>query len=212
MNKYLTPTVTLDSDSPLIREKVEELTWGVEEPVEKAKKLFYFVRDEIKYDMFVDVLGFDEYRASNTLNRGRGFCVQKAVLLCTLGRAAGIPSRLHFVDIINHRAPEYVTESLGVDHFPYHAYVEFYLNNSWVKATPTFDQVICDQHDLFPVEFDGVHHALLPEQDRKGRPHIEYIKDHGEFADLPYQQIIDTFNRVYGEGAIERWQEACREE
>ena len=66
---------------------------------EKAIKLFYWVRDEIRYDPYTFSALKRDYKATKILERGKGWCVQKAILLTALGRAAGIPSRLHFADI-----------------------------------------------------------------------------------------------------------------
>lgn len=206
MNEYLAPTRVIDSDTPQVAEKAAEICRETEDPVERARRIFLFVRDQIRYDMYVDTMTFEEYRASRTLERGRGFCIQKAVLLCALGRAAGVPSRLCFADIRNHRVPEYVKEVMGTDLFAFHGYVEFHLNGAWVKATPAFDRRLCERNGIFTVEFDGIHHALLPERDREGNPHIEYVTYHGEFADLPYDRIIETFMRVYGKEGMEKWE------
>ena len=55
--------------------------------------LFDHVRDEVAYEMaprFDE--GRDEWKASATLERGYGFCQQKAVALAALLRARGIPA------------------------------------------------------------------------------------------------------------------------
>ena len=205
MDEYLKATEVIDCDSAPVAAKAGELTVGVSDPVEKARALFYFVRDRIPYDMYVDALTREEYYASRTLERGRGFCIQKAVLLCALGRAAVIPSRLCFADIINHRVPEYVKEAMGTNLFAYHGYVEFFLSGRWVKATPAFDLKLCERNGIFPVEFDGEHDSLLPGHDRDGNPHIEYVRSHGDFSDLPYERIIETFMQVYGMDGMKEW-------
>ncbi len=41
----------------------------------------------------------EDFKASRVLEWGKGYCVQKAVLLEALARAAGIPSRLAFEKI-----------------------------------------------------------------------------------------------------------------
>lgn len=211
MNEYLKPTPAIESDHPEIVRKVRELTAGMTNQAEKAKAVFYFVRDRIKYDMFVDILTFDEYRASRTLERGGGFCVMKAVLLAALGRAAGVPSRLGFADIINHRAPEYVVKAMGTNLFTFHGFAEFFLNGKWVKATPAFDLPLCRKNLIVPVEFDGENDAMLPEYDLDGKIiHIEYVKNHGSYADLPYETIVETFAKVYGHMDMESWQEAYK--
>ena len=140
MQEYLKPTRTIDCESGPIREKAGELICGVEDTPEKARRVFYFVRDQTKYTMFGDFLSLESYIASEILKKGEGYCVQKAVLLVALARASGIPARLYFADIRNHLAPQYVREFMGTDLFTYHGYVEFHINDRWVKATPAFDQ------------------------------------------------------------------------
>jgi hypothetical protein len=50
INQYLKPTFFIDSDAEPVKEKALELTEGVKGEKEKAKRIFYFVRDEIKYN------------------------------------------------------------------------------------------------------------------------------------------------------------------
>ena len=102
LEEYLKPTAAIDCDTRSIKEKAQELTNRQEKITEKAKRLFYFVRDEIKYDPYSPRYLPEHYRASTILDRGGGYCVQKAVLLAALARAAGIPARLRFANIRNH--------------------------------------------------------------------------------------------------------------
>jgi len=67
--------------------------------------LFYFVRDEIKYTIYISKLREKDNRATEILSRKKGYCVQKAVLLVALARASGIPARLRFADIVNFKLP-----------------------------------------------------------------------------------------------------------
>ena len=53
MQQYLQPTEVIDSDHPAIRQKAEELSDHLESHTEKAIALFYFVRDQIKYNPFM---------------------------------------------------------------------------------------------------------------------------------------------------------------
>ena len=92
LDKYLKPTFTIESNNKAIQEKARELTEGLEDTAGKAKSLFYFIRDKIKYTFFVDVSREENYKASTTL--------QKAVLMIALVRAIGMPARLEFADII----------------------------------------------------------------------------------------------------------------
>ena len=89
MEKYLKSTDTIDCDNEFVKEKAQSLIKWQEKVVDKAKSLFYFVRDEIKYNLYVHSDRPEYYQASTTLERGNGFCVQKAVLLAALAGRSG---------------------------------------------------------------------------------------------------------------------------
>jgi transglutaminase-like putative cysteine protease len=189
LEKYLEPTFTFNADSEAIQKKARELTEGQEDAVEKAKALFYFVRDEISYNIYVKKHMPEHFQASNTLARGKGYCVQKAVLLVALARAAGIPARLGCAKIRNHLVPPKVLEILKSNIFPWHGYAELYLEGKWVKATPAFDLKMCQENRLIPVEFDGLSDARFHLHNLDGKPHIEYLLDRGPFDDVPLDEI-----------------------
>ena len=192
----LKPTFVIDSDSEVVKERATRLTEKCSSQREKAKVLFYFVRDEVKYSPYPSH-SVEDYRASKTLQRGEGYCVQKAVVLAALARAVGIPARLGFADIRNHLAPKDLVETMGTNMFVYHGYSELWLNNAWVKATPAFNLEMCNKFDLKPVEFDASTHAVFHERNKKGELHIEYIKYHGTHADLPFEGIMQAFIDQY---------------
>jgi transglutaminase-like putative cysteine protease len=189
LEKYLQPTFTFDSDSEPIREQALQLTEGLADPVEKAKALFYFVRDGISYNLYVKKHLPEHFQASSTLLRGKGYCVQKAVLLVALARAAGIPARLGCAKIRNHLVPQKVLDILKSNVFPWHGYAELYLDGKWVKATPAFDLKMCQDNKLVPVEFDGRSNAMFPRYSQEGKPHIEYLLDRGPYDDIPLEEI-----------------------
>jgi len=72
MEEYLEPTSVVDSDNPTIKNKAQEITKGQKEVTEKARSLFYFVRDNVKYNPYLPRHLPEHFRASNTLARGRG--------------------------------------------------------------------------------------------------------------------------------------------
>jgi len=189
LKQYLEPTAIFDCDSESIQAKALELTRGLEADIEKAKALFYFVRDAIDYTLYVKKHMPEHFRASNTLARGKGYCVQKAVLLVSLARAAGIPARLGCAKIRNHLVPQKVLDILKSNIFPWHGYAELYLDGKWIKATPAFDLKMCREHRLIPVEFNGRSNAMFPSYNEDGKPHIEYILDRGIFDDVPLDEI-----------------------
>jgi transglutaminase-like putative cysteine protease len=204
LEDYLKPTPTIDSDNELVREKAQALTKGVSDAAVKASNLFYWVRDEIKYNALVPLEIFENYRASDTLKRREGYCVEKAAVLAALARAAGIPAGLHFADIRNYLVSPRVLKVMGTNLFSYHGYTELYINEKWVKATPAFDLKVCSEHRIIPVEFDGRHDALFHSHDLDGKLHIEYIEDHGVRIDVPVDEILGAWMRRYGVAAQER--------
>jgi len=201
MERYLKATATIDCETSSIKEKAQSLTGGGEQIVEKAKRLFYFVRDEIKYNPYSALYPIE---ASATLERGSGFCVQKAVLLVALARATKIPARLGFADIRNHIIPEKLAKVLRTDLFVYHGYAELYIEGKWVKATPAFDLKLCQKNRLIPVEFDGRHDAMLPSHNLDGKIYIQYVEDRGYYDDLPFDTIINLRIRDLGDDFNER--------
>lgn len=209
---YLKPTATIDCSSQLIRDKALSLAEGVDDTPSKAKALFYWVRDEIKYNPLVSLEVLESYRVSKTLKRREGFCVEKAAVLAALARALGIPARLHFADIRNHLVSERLLRIMGTNLFSYHGYTELYIDGDWVKATPAFDLRMCLEHRITPVEFDGQNHALLHSHDCDGRLHIEYVKDHGHRIDVPVEEILAAWMQHYGIGAQERLSRLLTEE
>ena len=198
MEIYLKPTEAIDSSHEAIQEAAKRLTSGCTSDAEKAIKLFYFVRDSVSYNVYMVSTYRDDFKASTILMWGKGYCVQKAVLLTALGRAANIPTRLTFAKIKNHRLPAHLMEQIGTNIFPCHGYNQFYLNGNWVSAAATFDKKLCQLNGLRIVEFDGVHDAILPETDLAGNPYIEYLEKYGPQADLPSEWITKEVSKRWG--------------
>ena len=154
--KYLSPTAIIDNDHQTIKDYAARVLKNTDgNPIAKAIKLYYAVRDAIWYDPYLPFFRPEHYRASNVLKKGRAFCVGKASLLCALGRVCGIPSRVGFATVRNHLATKQLLEFLGSDLFVYHGFVEFYLDHKWVKATPAFNIELCRKHSVIPLEFNG---------------------------------------------------------
>jgi transglutaminase-like putative cysteine protease len=203
--RYLRPTAIIDSDSAAIRAFAGEVTAGVQDPAEKAVHLFYAVRDGVQYDPYTPFYRPDHYRASRTLRQGRGFCIPKAVLLCALGRACGISSRIGFATVRNHLTTRRLAEYMGTDLFVFHGYTEFFLQDRWVKATPTFNIELCHRHRVDPLDFDGVHDALFQSFNRERRQFMEYVEIHGSFDDVPVDTIVAAWKAAYGPARVESW-------
>jgi transglutaminase-like putative cysteine protease len=199
---YLKATPTIDCETRSIKEKAQSLTEGRTEVIEKAKCLFYFVRDEIRYDPYSPLFPL---QASATLTKGSGFCTQKAALLAALARAVRVPSRLGFADIRNYIMPERMAKLLGTDLIVYHGYAELYIGAKWVKTTPTFDLKMCQENRIIPVEFDGKNHGVFHSHNLDGKLHIEYVRQHGHSEDVPLDDILEAVIRAYGPEWAESW-------
>jgi transglutaminase-like putative cysteine protease len=197
IDQYLEPTCFVDSQSPAVVAYARDRCRGKQTDVEQAIALFYGVRDDIRYDPYSMEDNPEAVRASAVLKRGAGFCVPKAVLLTAVLRARNIPARLGFADVRNHLVTQRLKALMDTDLFVYHGYVEVFLNGRWVKATPAFNLALCRNFNVQPLEFDGVHDSLFHEFDTRGQRHMEYVHDHGTFADLPYDRIYEAFRRCY---------------
>ena len=196
----------IDSDHKTILQHATDIVNNVgEDPIEKAIKLFYAVRDEIWYDPYSPFYLPEHYRASNVLKNGRGYCVPKASLLCALGRACGIPSRVGFADVRNHLATKQLIEFFGCDLFVYHGFVEFYLDEKWVKATPAFNIELCKKHNVAPLEFNGHEDSLFHEYNQEKKLFMEYVTYHGTYEDVPLEAILRAWEEAYGKARIDGW-------
>jgi len=198
MDKYLRSTVTIDSDHERIMKCANTLTENCANDREKTVKLFYFVRDSIPYNMYMISVFKDDFKASRILEWGKAYCVQKAVLLTAIGRAAGVPSRLIFARIRNHKLPDHIRGKNKGNVFHRHGYNQFYIDSKWVSATATFHKDLCNDIGVPAVEFDGRSDAILPEKDLMGEPYIEYIEKFSPSADLPFEWIRQKISKNVG--------------
>jgi transglutaminase-like putative cysteine protease len=205
LEEYLQPTEIIDSHHPDILAFAEKKAGDAKTPLEKAVRLYYAVRDGIWYDPYVPFYLPEHYRASSVLKGGRGFCIPKASLLCAAGRASGIPSRPGFANVRNHLATRQLLEYMGSDVFVYHAFVEFFLEGKWVKATPAFNIELCKRHGVAPLEFNGLDDSIFQLYNSENRKFMEYLQFHGSFADIPVGRIVQAFEESYGRDRVRGW-------
>jgi transglutaminase-like putative cysteine protease len=193
--RYLRRTRYLDFDHPRVAELVAQVPPGDE--VARAAALFLRVRDDVLYDPYKILLEPSHFAASAVLERGRGFCVAKAILYGAGLRGLGIPSRLGFADVRNHLSSPQLLEVLRTDVFAFHGYTEAWLNGRWVKATPAFNASLCARFGVAPLEFDGVNDAVLQPLNGKGDRFMEYLKDRGVFADFSLEAMLVAWREIY---------------
>jgi transglutaminase-like putative cysteine protease len=205
-SSYLLPTPIIDSDHESIVAFANRCIAGSGgHPVSKAVTLYYAVRDGIWYDPYYPFYLPEHYRSSNVLKSGRGYCVCKASLLCALGRACGIPSRVGFADVRNHLASAQLRQMMGSDVFVYHGFTEFYLGGKWVMATPAFNKELCMKHKVAPLEFDGREDSIFQPYNLEKEKFMEYVRYHGSFADIPVARIVRGWEEAYGADKVKSW-------
>jgi transglutaminase-like putative cysteine protease len=194
---YLKSTYFINSDSPEIIAYASATCFSKDTDIDRAIALYYGVRDDIRYDPYSVEDNREALRANSVLKRKAGFCVAKAVLLAAVLRSQNIPARLGFADVKNHLVTQRLKALMETDLFLYHGYIEVFLNDKWVKATPAFNLSLCQNFNVKPLEFDGIHDSLIHEFDTRGKRHMEYVNNHGTFADLPYETLYEAFRRYY---------------
>ena len=192
------PTEFLDFDSGSVRRFLTRLLRGDAVTHEEAAvRAYYAVRDGIRYEIYGADLSRMGLRASTIIERGSGLCIHKSIVYAALARALGIPSRLVFANVRNHLVSPRLREYVGGDVFHYHCLVAVYLNTKWLKVTPVFNKALCHLFGITPLEFDGLNDSMYHPFDGAKRSRMEFVRVHGEFADLPYDQVIDGLRQAH---------------
>jgi transglutaminase-like putative cysteine protease len=196
MNEYLKAGHYIDSGNSAVVDFAKAHARGASDR-ERAISLYYAVRDEIRYNPFLDFSKREVFQASAVLEAGEGFCIGKAALLAACGRAAGIETRVGFADVKNHLTSPKLAETMGTDLFVYHGFTEFKLDGKWVKCTPAFNLELCRRFRVKPLEWDGETDSIFQPFDEDNRRHMEYLRDRGSFADVPVDDIQKAFREAY---------------
>jgi transglutaminase-like putative cysteine protease len=193
---YRRPGDLIDSQHPKIIAYASRAA-GEGRDQEKARRIYYAVRDDLRYDPYNTPMKRDAYRASATLAAGHGYCVNKAGLMAAACRAAGIPARVGYADVRNHMTTKRLSDLMGSDVFYYHGYAEVWLDGRWVKATPAFNRELTERFGLKPLEWDAATDSIYHPFDLSGRRHMEYLAYRGVFADIPFEEIRGAFRHYY---------------
>ena len=196
MNEYRSSARYIDSSHSAVQRFSNAHALGATEK-ERAVALYYAVRDQIRYNPFLDFSRPEVFRASRVLESGEGFCIGKASLLAACARAAGIAARVGFADVKNHLTTPRLAETMGSDLFVYHGYTEMHIDGRWVKATPAFNLELCKRFRVKPLEFDGREDSIFHPFDEDERRHMEYLRERGVYADVPVDEIQRAFREAY---------------
>jgi transglutaminase-like putative cysteine protease len=195
---WLGSTRFLDHDTPALRDAVAEVTRGAADAREKAVRLYYSVRDGLRYDPFSVRTRPEQFVASTIRGTSANWCVPKAILLTAMARGAGIHAGIGLSDVVNHLSTEKLREKMGgKTTFLHHGYAVLYLEGKWVKAAPAFNIELCDRFGVLPTEFDGRGDAVFQPYDAMKRRHMEYVADHGVWSEFPHEMVIRDFRAYY---------------
>jgi transglutaminase-like putative cysteine protease len=192
------PTEFLDFDHPVVGAFVAKALGdlGDATDIDKAVRLYYAVRDGIHYDVYNADLSRSGLAASAIISRGKGFCIHKSIVYAAAVRSVGIPSRIVYGDVRNHLASPRLRELVGGDVF-FHSLTSVHLDGRWVKATPVFTKLLCKLYGMAPLEFDGRADSIYHPFDGNGRQHMEFLRFHGDFDDVPYDLVLDNIRRSH---------------
>jgi hypothetical protein len=102
-------------------------------------------------------------------------------------------------------ATKQLIEFLGSDLFVYHGFVEFHLEGKWVKATPAFNKELCEKHRVAPLEFNGREDSIFHAYNLEKKQFMEYVADHGTYADIPVDIIVAAWKEAYGNDRVNGW-------
>lgn len=195
--EFLAPSTFIDSGAPAVRDFATDAVRDAHGDREKAVRLYYAVRDGIRYDPYSIRAARQIFVASDVLAVKSAFCIPKANLLAAAARAVGIPAGVGLADVKNHLTTRKLRDLMGTDVFIYHGYTVLHLDGRWVKCTPAFNIELCEKFQVLPLEFDGEHDSLMHPFDAKQQRHMEYLKDHGIFAEFPYDRVMGDFQKLY---------------
>jgi transglutaminase-like putative cysteine protease len=195
MNEYLIETSFLDYSSSIFDDFSEDIPNYLEKK-ELAIHLYLKVRESFLYDPYHLDLRHDSLKASYVLRKKRAWCVEKAIVLAALARKFNIPSRLGYAIVVNHIGVEKLTSYLRRPEIVFHGYVELFVNQRWVKCTPSFDSRICRISNVSVLDWDGENDSLFQpfQGDLK---FMEYIHDYGIFSDVPIEFMNTEMQKYY---------------
>ena len=195
VDRYLEETKFFNFSHPAIQNLNQQVIGNTK--LEQAVNLYYLVRDGSRYNPYTFAEGEKAFYASYAAEQEQAYCIPKSSLMVAASRALGIPARLGLADVRNHLSSPRLLEFLGTDLFVMHGYAELYLKDKWVKCTPVFNKQLCEKFHIKPLEFDGEKDSIFHPYTRDDRPHMEYVKDHGTFAELPAKFILQSVAKAY---------------
>ncbi|RLF64886.1 MAG: hypothetical protein DRN33_00895 [Thermoplasmata archaeon] len=140
--KYLRPTRLCEYDAPEIRILAKKLGAYDKEPIEYAKSIYYFVKNQ-KYLIFKPMRG-----ALGVLKSRGGVCLDQMSLLISLARAGGIKARFRlYAFTASQELDELLLQDNPILRETYemlgfldslHGCAELLIDGEWIQLDPTF--------------------------------------------------------------------------
>ena len=195
MDNFLCETFYLNFNDPSFDDFLKDVNTDLTKK-EIALKLYYLVRDGFTYDPYHLDITREGLQASNIFTKKRAWCVQKATLLAACARKFEIPSRLGYAIVVNHIGVEKLTFYLKRNEIVFHGYVELFIDEKWVKCTPSFDKNICRLSNVAPLNWDGENDSMFQAY-QKEEKFMEYLKFYGEFEDIPVNLMNSEMQKYY---------------
>ncbi len=186
LGRYLEDTITIDWQTPIVSEKARELLEGLENPEDRVRALFEFVRDEIRHSNDHDD-PVATCSASSVLRERTGLCYAKSHLLAAFLRFAGFPTGFCYVRLENDQRP---------DAFVLHGFNAVYWNASeeWIFLDPRGNTGDIESEVRFEAPW-SLAYAPDPERGESFLPAIHR---------RPSKRIIDLLERAPDFEAIRR--------
>ncbi len=195
MNNFLKSTEFLDFNHPNFN-AVEQIFNSQNNNLELIIDLYNWVRDAFIYDPYHLDITNSGLTASSVLSKKRAWCVEKSILLASLARKFGFPSKLGFAIVKNHLEISKLKDFLKREEIVFHGYCSIFVNDKWVKCTPAFDKRICAWNKVNVLQWDGVHDAMFQEFS-EGKKFMEYLHFYGEFDDVPIHLMNEEMRKYY---------------
>ena len=117
---YTRSSSTIQADNIEIKKFTKELVGGIQDPIDKCKKIYNYIIKNISYS------NKKSKNALETFKTKKGDCGSHVALFCAMARSVGVPAR----PIVGYWAEE----KYGF----YHVWAEFYVNGvGWIPVDPT---------------------------------------------------------------------------
>jgi transglutaminase-like putative cysteine protease len=195
MNEFLRETSYLDFNNSKFDDFSNDIPNNLNQK-ELAIHLYKKVREAFIYDPYHLDLRDNALKGSSIVSKKRAWCVEKAIVLAAAARKFNIPSRLGYAIVVNHIGVEKLTSYLRRPEIVFHGYVELFINDNWVKCTPSFDSRICRISNVSVLEWDGEKDSLFQPFQGDSR-FMEYIHDYGTFLDVPIELMNFEMKKYY---------------